>query len=151
MLTGVLPAVRLNPVLEEALERSTFSVPHAMRKNAFAGTEHQQLVALPPAPNSSVLVMFALGGLGVWQLGSSARKWQWHAAPEWFSTHGPQQIGHATVLDLSFALLPVYPNSEVRLSIAPSRCVALFEEGPVYPLDVYLNASTPRGPPHLAS
>lgn len=73
-----------------------------------AGAAHHARPAakqLPPAPDSSALFLCALGSLGTWQLGRSARKWNFEAVPDWYHTGGPTQIGHATPLDInSFTL-----------------------------------------------
>lgn len=68
-----------------------------------------ELLTLTPGPSSVDLFLWALGGLGAWQLGRSARRVHWAALPSWYHAGGPQQIGHATPLDPSFhhAALPV--------------------------------------------
>lgn len=53
-------------------------------------------VSMPDAPDSAALVLVALGGIGAWRLGSSARKFSISAVPDWFADHGPRQLGHTT-------------------------------------------------------
>jgi hypothetical protein len=61
-----------------------------------------QIRELPPAPGSAALCLWALGGLGMWHLGRSARKIHLGTMPEWYHTGGPTQVGHVTPLDLEF-------------------------------------------------
>lgn len=130
-----------------ALERATFAAPIAQEApGSQFNFSRPETVTLPPAPSSAVFMLCALGGLGAWQLGSSARKWHWNAAPDWFATNGPQQIGHATIIDLSFTFTPVYPNAELRIRMPVWRCVSLFF-GPALSRQAVLEVVAPRGPP----
>lgn len=116
---------------------------------AFGTTEPRNRLTLPPSPNSATLCLWALGGLGLWQLSRNSRRLQaaWHV-PDWYHTGGPRQIGHATpwnpfgsvvcavnVLDLPLGLKPaaVPMRGVQRDPLRPSSC-------PIVPAD-------PRGPP----
>lgn len=65
-----------------------------------SAADEPAVVPLPPGPGSAALVacglalLTAVGGL------HSLRKAHFGPLPEWYSTSGPRQIGHATPLDL---------------------------------------------------
>lgn len=56
----------------------------------------------PPVPGSLALVLSALGSLGAYQgLRVAKRLPLGGVAPDWYHAEGPQQIGHATALDIT--------------------------------------------------
>ncbi len=63
------------------------------------GQPAPQAQVLPGAPSSLALFLSAMGSLGLWQLGRSARRMHLSHAPAWFHTGGPAQIGHSTPID----------------------------------------------------
>ena len=108
------------------------------------------VIEMPPAPDSAVLCLSALAGLGVWHLGRSARKLNFGVLPEWYHTNGPAQVGHTTPLDLefSYAALPLcrFESPDTDEPPPPSwlRLVELIEGSYCqYSLPV----TAPRGPP----
>ena len=54
---------------------------------------------LPGGPSSVALFFSALSGLGFWQLGRSARKFNFASVPDWYHTGGPIQVGHVTAIN----------------------------------------------------
>ena len=69
-----------------------------------------KVTALPAGPGSVSLFFVALGGVGAWHVGRSARKLHLGTVPEWYHTGGPAQVGHAVPLDLTFT--PLYCRFE---------------------------------------
>lgn len=90
--------------------------------------------------------MWAFGSMGAWQFGRSARKVHFGAAPDWYHTGGPHQIGHTTPFDLdcgAVALCRFDEPTDGRPVSRPDR-----DEGP-RGLDAQSRAGihTPRASP----
>jgi hypothetical protein len=107
---------------------------------------------LPGGPDSSALFLWALGGLGAWQLGRYTRKWHLSALPEWYHTGGPVQVGHAQRLDLERITLdvPLWYDSLAAIQASAGPILRLPDVPPrprglARPL-----AAAPRGPPWLS-
>ena len=112
-------------------------------------TAPRDVLRLPAGPDSSALFLWALGGLGAWQLGRYTRKWQASVLPEWYHTGGPRQIGQSQrwdpqqpTLDVAlwyegFGSIPTPAGPEARLFERPAPCPA--HDRPL--------AAAPRGPP----
>lgn len=109
------------------------------------------VLALPAGPSSIELVLCALGSLGAWHLSRSARKLSIDFAPEWYHAGGPQQVGHATPLDLDYDFgspalcwldVPVATGS---LAPHPSRFVPDLIQR--LRQQAHVAAAVPRGPP----
>ena len=108
----------------------------------------QAVIDLPAPPGSAALGLWALGPMGMWQLGRSARKVHLGALPEWYHANGPAQIGHKLVFDLDFsdAALPVCAFAGPA---GPRPTVYRPRRNP-YPrcgAQAILNVVGPRGPP----
>jgi hypothetical protein len=102
---------------------------------------------LPPAPGSLSLVFSALASLGAYQGVRSLRKLHFGAAPDWYHTGGPRQIGHVVVWDLEFPLLACDPFDCV-IDVRPRvRARAVFAEPTPLRSDVLLVVESPRAPP----
>ena len=116
------------------------------RSTEFTGN----VIQAPPAPGSAALFMWAVGGLGVWHLGRSARKIHFGDLPEWYHAGGPVQVGHATPLDLEFSTnaLPV-----CAFAVPAGPQPILLRSWREAPLRVdsqqFLRAVEPRGPPRF--
>ncbi|MCC6360785.1 MAG: hypothetical protein IT450_18765 [Phycisphaerales bacterium] len=112
--------------------------------DAFAADE-PAVVPLPPGPGSAALVacglalLSAVGGL------RSLRKAHFGTLPEWYSTSGPRQIGHATPLDLES------PAFLERAFETVDPAVTLDSAEPIdvdlSPHLAYIAPTRPRGPP----
>ncbi|GMU81552.1 MAG: hypothetical protein AMXMBFR47_14230 [Planctomycetota bacterium] len=113
-----------------------------------SAADEPAVVALPPGPGSAALVacglalLSAVGGL------RSLRKAHFGPLPEWYSTSGPRQIGHATPLDLES------PAFLQRAFETVDPAVTLDSAGPI---DVDLSSqlsritlARPRAPPCAA-
>lgn len=103
---------------------------------------------LPAPPDSAAMVLGAFGGLGVWQLGRSARKLHFGQVPEWFHAEGPERIGHSVaarpdlVLDVSVSeynrpLEAVVPNFALVRRDVPAILIE----------HIILSVEGPRAPP----
>ena len=113
-------------------------------------SDQQQIEQLPAEHSSMVLFLSALGGLGAWQLGRSAKKFHFGAVPEWYHPGGVRQVGHSVAIDLEFDTMTV--------------CLAIEQTGSEHPVWQYLGRqerfycesqylhapSTPRAPPLLS-
>ncbi len=114
--------------------------------------EARDVLRLPAGPDSSALFLWALGGLGAWQLGRYTRKWHLSALPEWYHTGGPAQVGHAQRLDLERITLDVPLWYDVRPAaqapVGPTWRLA-DTPPPLYGAARSL-AAAPRGPPRLS-
>lgn len=111
-------------------------------------SDESHVMALPPAPDSSTLLLCALGGLGAWQLGASARKWHLAAVPDWFAAHAPDRVGHTTLINLEFTFETIYPYALVRLTLSPILRPTAW--APRHLSDqAVLEVVGPRGPPVL--
>ena len=110
------------------------------------------IIALPPDPSSASLFLSALAGVGVWQLGRSARKMNLGVLPEWYHA-GAIQIGHSTPLDLDFSLsaLPIclFTTPTDRGEPEPGVSRQMVEPQDRIHSQCYLLATKPRGPPAL--
>ena len=73
--------------------------------------DNREALVLRPGASSISLFFTALGSLGLWQFGRSARKFHVASAPDWFHTGGPIQIDHASVIDLD-ARDPLPPHDD---------------------------------------
>lgn len=108
------------------------------------------VLELPPAPDSAVLCLSALAGLGVWHLGRSARKLHFGAVPEWYHSSGPAQVGHTTPLDPEFSLaaLPLcrFESPDTDEPPPPSWLRLVEPIGQQY-CQYSLSVTAPRGPP----
>ncbi|MEW6200091.1 MAG: hypothetical protein AB1601_15685 [Planctomycetota bacterium] len=114
--------------------------------------EARDVLPLPGGPDSSALFLWALGGLGAWQLGRYTRKWHLSALPEWYHTGGPAQVGHAQRLDLERITLdvPLWYDSLGGIQ-APAGPVLRRPDLPPRPGSVARPlAAAPRGPPWLS-
>jgi hypothetical protein len=71
--------------------------------------------SLPPTPSSLSLFLVAVGGMGAWQFGRSAKKLRFGHLPDWLHTGGPAQVAHATALgpDLTTVLPAAFHDQPV--------------------------------------
>lgn len=111
------------------------------------GAGEHAVEEIPPAPSSLALGLTALAGLGIYQAG---RKIHFSRLPEWYHTGGPQQIGHATPLELDRVQLPVCVLDEPTPHV-PCIVRFAFEAVVLIPLDHNPLATAPRAPPSISS
>lgn len=103
------------------------------------------VVTLPGGPSSSSLVAAGLLCLGAVGGLRSLRKAHFGSVPEWYSTSGPQQIGHATPIDFDFPVLEIRPFETVE-PLATLRFAAPLDID-ISPQRERLTLVSPRGPP----
>jgi hypothetical protein len=118
-----------------------------------AGGEAPDAIDLPSGPDSTGLFLSALGTLGAWQLGRSARKLHLGYLPEWYHAEGPSQVGHARVAELDFDGTILWDGGDGLLledEHAVSRSLWV-EPPPRRSAFDYLTSAAPRGPPLLAA
>lgn len=107
--------------------------------------------ASPPVPGSMALVLSALGSLGAYQgLRAAKRLPLGGLAPDWYHSDGPQQIGHATALDvtrLDVSSLALFETAfDLYLAARASGVLAAPEFTPPRSPTILLIES-PRAPP----
>lgn len=101
-------------------------------------------------PSSLLLGLTALAGMGLYHAGQSIRRVQGPLVAEWYHTGGPQQIGHATPLDLDTldlppcVLDPLVPQVESTTRFVPEAVLRI-------PFDILPLATAPRAPPAISS
>ena len=105
---------------------------------------------LPGGPGSVALFLSALSGLGVWQLGRSARKFNLASVPHWYHAGGPIQVGHVTAINPDLTA----PATISLCDLPAEQSMRLFLRRAV-PLRFRSQCSTPalatpRAPPHLS-
>ena len=104
---------------------------------------------LSGGPGSVALFFSALSGLGAWQLGRSARKFNLASVPDWYHAGGRIQVGHVTAI-----------NPDLTAPATISICDLLAEQSMqlllrrAVPLRLRSQCSTPalatpRAPPYL--
>lgn len=72
--------------------------------------QEPQARELPPASDSTLLYLSALGTLGLFQAGRSVRKIHFGNMPDWFHSGAPAQIGHVVrVESTDMSLMAVIP------------------------------------------
>jgi hypothetical protein len=115
------------------------------------GSTGDSVLSVPAGPGSASLFLFALGGLGAWNLGRSARKLHLGCLPEWYHSGGPRQVGHATPLDLDFHLATApLCRLEVPAAIGgnvSSQWWSWRERAVGLSAQQVLHSADPRGPP----
>ena len=104
---------------------------------------------LSGGPGSVALFLSALSGLGVWQLGRSARKFNLASVPDWYHTGGCTQVGHVTAINPDFTA----PATISICDLLAEQSIRLLLRRAV-PLRFKSQCSTPalaapRGPPLL--
>lgn len=118
-----------------------------------------EVLTLPADRSSASLFLSALAGLGLWQLGRSAKNLHLGALPEWYHDGGPTQVGHATPLDLEFSLaaMPVCPFDSLVKQQPPIIPLLLERQWWIHETVVFVVKSRhipptidPRGPPFSA-
>jgi hypothetical protein len=112
----------------------------------------KKIKQLPGVSDSTVLFLYALGSMGVLQIGQSARKLNFGNLPGWLHTGGPKQIGHARAVDIDLSLYPLplvlNPGQPVTKPLVSYRQVP--EAPPRFESEYYLTNTDPRGPPVLS-
>ena len=104
---------------------------------------------LTGGPGSVALFFSALSGLGVWQLGRSARKFNFASVPGWYHTGGPIQVGHVTAINPDFtapamvSICDLPADQSIRLLLRRAVPLPLRSQCSTPAL------ATPRAPPHL--
>ncbi len=110
-----------------------------------SAADEPAVVPLPPGPGSAALVACGLALLGAVGGLRSLRKAHFGPLPEWYSTSGPRQIGHATPLDLES------PAFLQRAFETVDPAVTLDSAGPIdvdlSPQLSRITLSRPRAPP----
>jgi hypothetical protein len=125
-------------VVADAAERSAKTHPPNIR-------------ALPPPPGSSTLLLCGLGSLGAWQLTRSVRRLSLSAVPDWFYTGGPNQIGHAVLIDLDASTLPMCClDRPVEPQTDSKHCGWQDDEPSCWDAQFVPAVSAPRGPPNCS-
>lgn len=97
-------------------------------------------------PSSLSLYLSVLIGVGGWHFVRSARHFNLAAAPEWYHTGGPVQVGHVTPLDLSFGTPPLCLFERPVAHQSLTYRIRL-GEGPRLEPQTCLLLTAPRGPP----
>jgi len=104
---------------------------------------------LTGGPGSVALFLSALSGLGVWQLGRSARKFNLASVPDWYHTGGPIQVGHVTAINPDFtapvmiSICDLLAEQSIRLLLRRAAPLCFKSQCSTPAL------ATPRAPPHL--
>ena len=126
----------------------TFPQPSA----AAAETDEHGAVAvvgMPAGPGSLSLFLAAIGGLGAWQFGRSAKNLHLGHVPEWYHAGGPAQIGHVSPIDPDFSALTVCLFEQPDDAPPIRRALGLVRYLPCQ--TQFLPAATaPRAPPLLS-
>lgn len=105
---------------------------------------------LTRTPSSLLLGLTALAGVGLYHAGQSIRRVQAPLVADWYHTGGPQQIGHATPLDLDTLDLP--PCVLDPLAHVPDCTTRFaFEADLRIPSEDLPHTTAPRGPPAISS
>lgn len=103
------------------------------------------VVTLPAGPGSASLVACGLVVLGAVGGLRSLRKAHFGSLPEWYSTSGPQQIGHATPIDFDFPVFEIRPFETVEPLVTLRFAAPL--DIRISPQRERLTLVSPRGPP----
>ncbi len=133
--------------LDRVLRGWVFTVPMPA-----AAVPVQAAKPLPAPPDSASLFLCAVGTLGAWQIGRSARRLNLSEVPAWLHTGGPAQIGHAVIYDpFDIHLQPLLGPRTVPAAPGPPRPGVRMELPLVPgPCQGFLTAAAPRGPPRAA-
>ena len=111
--------------------------------------EPRNRVTLPPGPNSATLCLWALGGLGLWQLGRNGRRLAAAChVPDWYHAGATRQVGHATPWDLDLSNAWTVCVLDLPLGLKPAAVpMRGVERDPLRPSSRPLIPADPRGPP----
>lgn len=106
----------------------------------------------PSRPDSSgsptLLMLCALGGAGLFQVGWSARSWKLGALPDWYAEHAPDQIGRTLRYLPGQAIETGYPWQFDALAETPSLRIPARSDIPCKPKTRFVvEVDAPRGPP----
>ncbi|MCC6360789.1 MAG: hypothetical protein IT450_18785 [Phycisphaerales bacterium] len=106
----------LSPLVGSQLHKAWLDSPidAAAAPTIGGGSTPGGVVTLPGGPSSSSLVAAGLLCIGAFGGLRSLRKAHFGSLPEWYSTSGPQQIGHATPIDFDFPVLEIRPFESVE-------------------------------------
>jgi len=96
---------RNTPAMVDVSDASVVSFEASWSYGGVASSESPAIRELPPAPDSTTLVLTALLSAGVWQAGRSARHIHIGHLPDWYHAGAPSQIGHVVVFDLDFCAI----------------------------------------------
>jgi hypothetical protein len=109
-----------------------------------------QAYSITGGPDSAALFLWALGGVGIWQVSRNSRKIHLGHFPEWYHAGAPQ-VGHTAPFDLDFSrsALVACVFDEPVLVKSPRREAA---EILLHPAPGCLRPclADPRGPPCVA-
>lgn len=138
------PAATSEPVRLGSLD---MTLPSEIPTNSTDAEQPPAVRSLPPAPGSLTLFLSALGGMGAWQLGRSARRFHLGFIPDWYHTGGPVQVGHVSAInpDLTApAVINLFhePAGEQPLRLLLRRALPLRFRTQCTPA-----LATPRAPP----
>lgn len=101
-----------------------------------------RIVSIPAGPRSATLVAAGLICLGAFGSLRSLKRSHLGSTPEWYSTSGPKQVGHATPIDLEFPVrVPVTFES---VTIEPVLAIIFNLR---IPIAIRPPTTSPRGPP----
>lgn len=118
-----------------------------------ADSELEDVLAAPrPQPrvsDSAAVLIFGLGGVGVWQAGRSAKKFASSIAPDWYHTGGPAQIGHSTPLPIDWTdSVGIDVAFEAPVVVVPHFCYRVpFEAAATLFESFQSRVLAPRAPP----
>ena len=87
------------------LDSLCVTLPDELPGDSADATDHPAVRALPPAHGSLTLFLSAVGGLGAWHLGRSARKFRLGFIPAWYHSGGPGQVGHVLALNPDLTII----------------------------------------------
>ncbi len=108
---------------------------------------------LPAGPDSAMLFLCALGSVGIFHAGKSAKKLNFALVPDWYHSGGLRQIGHVHALELDFYLVAIplaaffnQPENDSLKVYSRADC----ENAGRFKSQFSLPPQAPRGPPILS-
>ncbi|MBL8879514.1 MAG: hypothetical protein JNG88_10380 [Phycisphaerales bacterium] len=119
-------------------------IEHIELEDVFASPRPQ-----PRMSDSAAVLIFGLGGVGVWQAGRNAKKFASSITPDWYHTGGPTQVGHSTPLPLDWTeTLSIDVAFETPMVVVPHVSYRLPLEAAATLLEpAYARILAPRAPP----
>jgi len=146
--TGVSPLAAIDGLKFDF--QSPFNLDHSGK---VAGSASQADVKeLPAGPDSAMLFLCALGSLGVFHVGKSAKKLNFALVPDWYHSGGLRQVGHVHAMDSDFYLvaMPLAAFFDQQVYDPPKVfSYTKYEIAGRFESQFSLPIQAPRGPPIL--
>ena len=116
------------------------------------GSQKVETKEFPAGPDSAMLFLFAMGSIGVFHVGKSAKKFNFALVPDWYHSGGLRQVGHVYALDLDFYLVAMHLAAFFdRMVVEPKISYPILLEAlPRLESQFSLTIKAPRGPPILS-